>query len=78
MIRSFATYARIHCPSEYDDYLNDKSYGYSGKKKRLKQVIKAEIMNGEKEYKFQDWLKEYDEYHEDYEWQGGWYCAKTY
>lgn len=46
MIKSFATFARIHWPSEYNDYLNDKAYGYSGKKKRLKQVIKAEIMSG--------------------------------
>lgn len=78
MIKSLATFARIHWPSEYNDYLNDKAYGYSGKKKRLKQVIKAEIMNGEKEYKFYDWSKEYDEYHENYEWQGGDFFAGTY
>lgn len=32
MIKSFATFARIHWPSEYNDYLNDKAYGYSRKK----------------------------------------------
>ena len=64
---------------EYKEYLDCKSYRYlRDKKKRLKQVIKAEIMNGENEYKFQDWAKEYDEYYEDYEWQGGDFYAETY
>ncbi len=75
MIKSIATYARIHWPEEYKDYLSDKTYGYhSGKRKRLKQVIKAE----RKEYKFDDWLNEYDEYHKNYEWQGGDFYAETY
>lgn len=76
MHKSLAAFARIHWPLEYNDYLNDKVHGcHSGKRKRLKQIIKAEIMNGEKEYKFDDWSKEYGEYHE---WQGGYFYAETY
>ena len=75
MIKSFATYARIHWPEEYKDYLSDKAYGcHSGKRKRLKQVIKA----GRKEYRFEDWSREYDEYHENYQWQGEYEYAETY
>lgn len=58
MIKSFATFARIHWPLEYKDYLAEKAWTYSAwKGKRLRQLIKADILNGGSEYKFEDWLK---------------------
>ena len=60
MIKSFATFARIHRPLEYDKYFDEKVWQYSSWiKKRLRQRIKADILNGGHEYKFADWSKEY-------------------
>lgn len=79
MIKSLATFARIHWPSEYKEYQQEKSWGWHiGKRKRLRQAIKANIINGNSEYKFEDWSREYDEYHKNYQWQGGYECAETY
>lgn len=80
MIKSFATFARIHWPSEYKDYLAEKTWTYSAhnNRKRARQVIKAIIINGGKEYKFEDWSRDYDEYCKNYYWQGVHDCAETY
>lgn len=72
MIKSNATFVRIHRPLEYDKYLDEKVWQYSSWiGKRLRQRIKADILNGGSEYKFEDWLKEKDEYLKNYQWQGG-------
>ncbi len=64
MIKSFATFARIHWSLEYDKYLDEKVWQYSSWiKKRLRQRIKADILNGGHEYKFEDWSREQDKYH---------------
>lgn len=74
MIKSLTTFARIHWPSEYDKYLDEKVWQYSSWiGKRLRQRIKANILNGGREYRFEDWSKEYDEYHKNYQFQGGEY-----
>ena len=79
MIKSMATFARIHWPSEYDKYLDEKVWEYSSWiGKRLRQRIKADILNGGSEYKFEDWLKKEDEYLKNYQWQGGDFYAETY
>ena len=78
MIKSFAAFARVHLTEDYNEYLKCKACGRpGGKRKRLKQVIKAEIMTGGKEYKYSDWVDDYEEYCKEYYWQGV-EDAKTY
>ncbi len=49
MIKSQATFCRIHLPAEYADYLEDKrGWIYGGG--RVKQKIKANKIAGKKEY----------------------------
>lgn len=79
MNKSFATFARIHRPLEYKDYLAERKWTYSvHNRKRVRQVIKATIINGGKEYKFEDWSIDYDNYCKNYYWQGVHDCAETY
>lgn len=80
MIKSFATFARIYWPLEYKDYLADKKWIYSAhnNRKRVRQVIKAIIINGGEEYKFIDWSMGYDNYCKNYYWQGVHDCVETY
>mgnify|MGYP006916225486 CR=1 FL=1 len=80
MIKSFATFARIHWPLEYKEYLDEKAWTYSAhnNRKRVRQVIKAIIINGGKEYKFEDWSREQDEYHRNFQWQADYGYAETY
>lgn len=71
MIRSLVTHIRIHCPSEYDKYFDEKVWKYSSwTGKRLRQRIKADILNGGREYKFVDWLREYNECRKNYQRRG--------
>ena len=79
MNRSLATYARIHWPSEYKDYLAEKAWTYyAWKGKRLRQLIKADILSDGSEYKFEDWLEGEYEYHKNYQWNGDWYCVESW
>lgn len=78
MIKSFSTFARIHWPVEYEEYLDCKAYRHpSGKKKRLKQVIKADALIGNSEYTFEDWIEDYQNYCEELYWQEIHDCAET-
>lgn len=79
MNKSLATFARIYWPSEYAEYLDCKAYRLpSGKKKRLKQIIKADVLSGNSEYTFEDWSEDYQNYCEELYWQEVHDCAKTY
>lgn len=79
MHKSLATYARIHWPLEYEQYLDEKVYQYSSWiGKRLRQRIKANILIGGREYKFEDWSREQDEYHKNFQWQGDYGYAETW
>lgn len=78
MIKSLATFARIHRASEYKEYLDCKAYRHpSGKRKRLRQTIKANIINGNSEYTFKDWVEDYERYYEELYWQEIHDCAET-
>ena len=80
VIKSIATYARIHWPEEYKEYLAAKVWSYSAhnNRKRVRQILKANIINGDKEYKFKDWSIDYENYCKNYYWQGVHDCAETY
>ena len=56
MIKSLATFYRIHFPVEYSDYLEEKrEWVYDGS--RVRQKIKVNKIAGEKEWTFIDWLE---------------------
>jgi hypothetical protein len=54
------------------------TYSTYENRNRARQIIKAIIINGGKEYKFEDWSRDYDEYHKNYQWQGSCEYAETY
>ena len=79
MNKSLATFARIHWSSEYKEYLDAKAYRHpSGKRKRLKQVIKADALNGNSEYTFEDWSEDYQNNCKELYWQEVHDCTETY
>jgi len=73
MIKSLATFTRIHCPSEYKSYLEGR-YRHP---KRLRQIIKANALIGNSEYTFKDWVEDYQNYCEERYWQEVHDCAET-
>lgn len=56
MNKSLATFARIHWPLEYKDFLEERAYRHP---KRLRQIIKANALIGNSEYTFEDWCEDY-------------------
>ena len=75
MHKSLATYARIHWPLEYKDFLEERAYRYP---KRLRQIIRANALIGNSEYTFEDWCEDYEDYCTEYYWQGVYDCAETW
>ena len=64
MIKSQATFCRIHLPAEYADYLEDKrGWIYGGG--RVKQKIKANKIAGKKEWTYLDWIMQDCGYEEE-------------